>query len=215
MKNSNKEIILIQKGVPLGQYGEETESVLKDTRPIDEKFDAFAKSIGSFLLSFSDLEATVDNDLATAINENSHEPGYRIIKYLNFKSKINLLKDEYLSFISYMIQGSQKEKLTKELNMINNKLVELSEFRNKVVHADWNSLDEEGFVRTKIEVSKNTCGISLKKTKMTPNVLIRFSRHNISTANKMYYFREKVWEVAQKSEIKRLKTIKKKNAKDL
>lgn len=204
-----KKISLIGKKVPLGQYGEETESVLKDTTPIEEKIDSYSKAIGGFLLSFSDLEASVDNDLATAINERSHEPGYRIIKYLKFKSKIDLLKDEYTNFISYLIAGVQKNKLIEEINYIHKKLVELNSFRNKVAHADWNSLDDDGFVRTKIEQSKTKGGINLKKIKMTPSVLLKFRRQNIAIGNKIYEFRDKVWYEYQKSEIKREKAFEK------
>ena len=203
-----KKISLIGKKVPLGQYGEETETILEDITPIEEKFDSYSNAIGSFMLTFSDLEASVDNDLATAINERTHEPGYRIIKYLKFMNKINLLKDEYTNFICYFVSGSKKDKLIKEINTIHNKLVELNAFRNKVAHADWNSLDDDGFVRTKIEQSKTKGGIDLKKIKMTPNVILKFKRQNIATGNKIAEFRDKIWYEAQKSEMKGQKNTK-------
>ena len=88
--------------------------------------------------------------------------------------------------------GARKEKMLNELNNIYKKLCELSEFRNKVAHADWQSLDKSGFVRTKIVEDKNNVGMQLEKVKMTPGILIKFRRQNEALSKKIDIFRDKI-----------------------
>jgi hypothetical protein len=152
-----------------------------------------------FIFSFSNLENSVDNDLARSINERGYEPGYRIIKYLNFRTKINLWKDDYYNFIKLSCPKNKQDALIKKVDAVHSKLAELSEFRNKVAHANWQSLDAKGFVRTKIIEDRELGGISFEKVKMTPGILIKFIRQNNSLANKLEPIRENIWEVVRKS----------------
>ena len=103
MRKPKEKIKLDIKKINLGQYdcSDDTE-VIGEFETIENQHAKYANSIGSFIISFSQLEDTVDNDLATAINERAHEPGYRIIKFLSFRDKINLLKDDYSSHIKYL-----------------------------------------------------------------------------------------------------------------
>lgn len=207
MRKPNEKIELNTKRVTLGQYdcSDEVE-VVGEFETIENQHSKYANSIGSFIISFSELEDTVNNDLATAINEGAHDPGYRIIKYLNFRNKINLLNDDYSMSIKFLESKSTKKRLLFELKTIYNKLSELNEFRNKVAHANWQSLDLSGFVRTKIVESKDendNAGIQFEKVKMTPGVLIKFRKQNESMSNKLGLFREKVWNSHNREERRR------------
>ena len=195
MRNPKEKIRLETKRVYIGQYGgSEDDSVVGEFETIENQHKKYSSAVGSFIISFAQLEDSVDNDLATAINERMHEPGYRIIKYLSFRDKINLLNDDYVAFIKYCISGSNKIRLLAENKVIHDKLCELSEFRNKVVHANWQSLDSSGYVRTKIVENKDDIGMEFEKVKMTPGVLIKFRKQNEALANRLGLFRERVWD---------------------
>lgn len=215
MRNPKGRIKLETKRVYLAQYGgTEDETVEGEFETIENQHMKYANSIGSFIISFSGLEHAVDDDLATAINERTHEPGYRIIKYLTFRDKINLLNDHYSVDIKFLESEPSKILLLSELKLIHNKLYELSEFRNKVAHADWLSLDISGFVRTKIVENRDDIGMQLEKVKMTPGVLIKFRKQNEAISNKIGLFRNKVWDAHSKEERKRylkIEALKKKN----
>jgi hypothetical protein len=194
MRKPKEKIKLDTKKVTLGQYDcFDDIDVDGEFETIENQHAKYASAIGSFIISFSELEDTVNNDLATAINERGHEPGYRIIKYLSFRDKINLLNDDYSMLIKFLDSKSTKARLLAELKIIYNKLCELSEFRNKIAHANWQSLDSSGFVRTKIVENKDDIGIQFEKVKMTPGVLVKFRKQNEAISNKLELFREKVW----------------------
>ena len=214
MRKPKEKIKLEIKKVDLGQYGEsENKTVVGEFETIENQHTKYSNAIGSFIISFAELEHAVDNDLATAINERAHEPGYRVIKYLSFRDKINLLKDDYSAHIKYLESPSSKLRLLAELKVIYDKLCELSEFRNKVAHANWHSLDLSGFVRTKIVENKDDIGIQFEKVKMTPGVLIKFRKQNESLSNKLFLFREKVWDTHNQEDIKRWRKNEKLNKK--
>ena len=197
-------IKLNKKYSPMGQYGwsNEDESCVGEFETMENQENKYSKSIGMFIISFSNMEDCIDRDFAKSIHDDADEPGYRIIKYLSFRDKINLLKDDYLAFIKYCCPKSKQEQILSELNIIYCKLVELSEFRNKIAHANWHSLDKSGFVRCKITESKENVGIVFEKVKMTPGVLIKFTRQNYAISNKLDGFREKIWETINRYEYK-------------
>ena len=204
MRKPKEKIKLDTKVAWMGQYGENDDSdILGEFETIERVQEKYAKSIGMLIISFSSLEDTVDRDLATAINDRAYEPGYRIIKYLEFRDKINLLKDDYSAFIKYCFTGKKRIKFIGELKTIYSKLVELSEFRNKIAHANWLSLDKAGFVRYKSIENKVDIGMSFEKVKLTPSVIIKFTRQNIAVSNRLNSFKDKIWE-AEKIERWRL-----------
>lgn len=162
---------------PLEQYAR---PVLELTRI---RKDNYSKSIGSFFISFSKLETALDYMIITSISDRSDERGYRIIKYLEFNEKIKLAKDEYQRISSFLAHKKIIEFNQKILWAIIKKLEEISEFRNKIAHANWESLDAKGFVRTKIKEDKLGLGVHFEKIKITPEVIYKFTRQ-IQTLSK-------------------------------
>lgn len=211
MRNPKEKIRIDKKYSPMGQYGESEDTTSDgEFETMEEQEEKYARSVGMFIISFSYMEDAVDRELAKLINERAHEPGYRIIKYLSFRDKINLLKDEYSSLIKGVCPKDKQEKVLIELKTIYGKLVELSEFRNRVAHANWSSLDKAGFVRSKILENKEEYGMSFEKIKMTPGVLIKFIRQNNSVSNKLDPFTDKIWEIHNKEERQRYRQTNKK-----
>lgn len=206
MRKPKEKIKLDTKLAYLGQYGEsEAPEDAGEFEALEQVEKKYAKSIGMLMISFSELEDTVDRDLATAINERTYEPGYRIIKYLEFREKIDLLKDDYSAFIKYFFEGIKQVQFLSEVKVLYAKLVELSEFRNKVAHANWSSLDNAGFVRYRSVENKAEAGMSFQKVKMTPAIIIKFIRQNSAVSNRLGNFREKLWDANNRQEARRYK----------
>lgn len=162
--------LLEQFGRPFGEFTERQE-------------EAYSKAIGKFFMAFSFLETSLDHMIITAVSDRADEQGYRLIKYLGFRDKINYAKDEYRRMISFIQNERRRNSFNSRLDTIVRRLEEVSEFRNKVAHANWESLSETGFVRVKIQEDRNGEGIQFIKIKMTPRVMNRFSSLAISVAN--------------------------------
>jgi hypothetical protein len=93
-----------------------------------------------------------------------------------------------------VLSDKKRIKFLAELKIIYLKLVELSEFRNKIAHANWSSLDKAGFVRYRSIENKEKSGMSFEKVKMTPGVIIKFVRQNNAISVRINEFRENFWE---------------------
>jgi hypothetical protein len=134
----------------------------------------YAFSIGKFLLAFSRLETCIDHMIIMSINDDSDEPGYRIVKLLKLKDKIQFAKSEYQRWIYWSRDKRRKASLEKRLGVIITKLTEINAFRNKLVHASWESLSPTGFVRVKIEEGED--GVRFERIKLSPAIMNKFVR---------------------------------------
>lgn len=157
----------------------------------EEQKEVYARSIGLFLIAFSSVEASLDTMLAELINGRSHEPGLRIVKYLNVRTKIDIARDHYKQMIQLTEKGKMKKRIDSEI--IFNKLVEISEFRNKVAHANWATLESDGFVRVDIKEGKDGTGIYFESIKMTPGIIRKFIRQCESLENRIDLFVNQEW----------------------
>lgn len=170
----------------LEQYGRPS----RDLTLVQET--SYSRAIGRFLMSFSSLETALDHMIISAVSDRADERGYRIIKYLEFRDKINLSKDEYKRRISFISLKKTKDALQEKLDVVIRKLEEISEFRNKVAHANWESLEESGFVRTRIKEDKTGEGIRFERVKMTPVIIEKFTRQSKALANSIDRLGEEV-----------------------
>ncbi len=188
MRNPKKKIAIEREFEVLEQYGHPfgNEDFLKRK--------GYPQAIGNFLIAFSYLETSLDHLIITIISDRSDEPGYRIVKYLNFRNKTELAREEYWNMITYISNKRLKEKHKKKFEVIFQKLVELSEFRNKVVHANWMTLDERGYVRVKIGKNSEYGWIEFENWKITPDLLHKFTRQANAIGSRIDSFKETVFE---------------------
>lgn len=149
----------------------------------------YSPLIGLFLITFSRLENELNVIIAEYIQESTHETGFVIIEKITTSNKIDLFYKLYLRLTSFK---SQKYKA--KLVEIKNELNELNVFRNSLVHANWESLDKDGFVRTKIVIDDQEGYVKFKKVE----VLAKTIRHRIKDAEKLidilYEFHEDAFE---------------------
>tara|TARA_B100000745_G_scaffold296224_1_gene241319 strand:+ start:4332 stop:4892 length:561 start_codon:yes stop_codon:yes gene_type:complete len=157
---------------------------------IYDQYHEYSYRIGSFLMDFSSLEDTIDSLLIERINDRSHEFGFQTIKLFKFKQKIILLRDNYKSLIRYLSSDSKKLRLLSIVDSSYADLVKLSEFRNKVAHANWETLDKNFFVTT--DVKEDTQGVYFVRTKISCRLLYNASRKCGSLSKRIFNDHEKI-----------------------
>lgn len=84
------------------------------------------------------------------------------------RTKIETLKDLVNQYLTAM-DSKSKDKF----NKIYKKLIEIVETRNKVVHANWGTLEKDGYVRVKTISNKDSGFISFKKEKINAKLLTK------------------------------------------
>jgi hypothetical protein len=146
---------------------------------INKVFDKYSQLVGWFLMEFSRLEHDFNLVIAEFFGSDYHETGYIVIKKLSFLNKIELFYDLYLRPVSFSKKNKQNQK---RLLDIKNRLNSINTFRNRVVHANWSSLNKDGFVRTKIITDSQEDGvIKFERMKITPKII----KKNIAEINKL------------------------------
>jgi hypothetical protein len=136
---------------------------------IIKKEKKYASCIGSFLIWFSHLEQSLDIELANLINNRSHEQGYIIIKDLEMFKKIELFYNLIFPVINF--SETKKVKKIKELDLVRKQLENLTILRNKVAHAKWNTLENDGYVRVDTKTNKDSGLIKFRKFNITPAIM--------------------------------------------
>lgn len=153
----------------------------------------YAKTIGSFFISFSALESSLNILVADVINNRSHDLGYHIIKSLSYNGKIQLARDLYFQLINLIPKEKAKERRKKEFDVIFSKLLGLGQFRNKIAHANWVTLDKKSNVRTKIN-QDNSGAIQFVKIKITPQIISKYTAQCEQLLVRVNHFPGKVFQ---------------------
>lgn len=152
---------MFEEDEPLEQYDYSTNDYLYQVE------EEYAHLIGLFLIRFSELEHELNISIAEVLNDRSHEAGFVVIENLNISNKIQLFYKFYLRHVSIL----GKEKHIEKLDGIRKTFEEINTFRNKIVHANWQSLNKEGMVRTKITVDKQEGYVLFKKIQIFPKTI--------------------------------------------
>lgn len=133
---------------------------------LEKAIDKYTPLISLFLIEFSYLEHELNLAIADFFGDDYHETGYVIIEKLTFRNKIDLFYKIYTKMESF------KSKNDKDmLNKVKKQLESLNSFRNSIVHANWQSLTKDGFVRTKIVVDNQKGYVKFKKVEITPKII--------------------------------------------
>lgn len=137
-----------------------------DGEYLENVADRYSSSIGLFLINFSILEHELNLAVVDFISDGAHEMGFVVIEKLTISNKIELFYKMYVRLESF------KDKKNKNiLNQIAKQLESLNTFRNNIVHANWQSLKKDGFVRTKIVVDSQEGYVKFRKVQITPKII--------------------------------------------
>lgn len=186
MKRIKEKIFLEKREEELEQYD------YYDDEEIYKKWQLYSKSIGSFLISFSNLEYSLNQMVVKTFSDRADYDGIRIIKYLSFRDKLNFSNDQYKSMIHICINNKKtKTSELRKLQMIIDKLDEISVFRNKIAHANWTTLNKKGFVRVDFKES-GVGGIVFQLIKITPAVINKFVRQADAIISRIDTFTDEI-----------------------
>jgi hypothetical protein len=119
--------------------------------------------IGAVVMHFNGLESELDSALCQTISDRSDSFGLLVLHKMQYATKVDLFQRFCDDF--HRVFTTENEFY---LELISN-LKEVGRLRNIVVHADWESTDEEGFTFVKVQINKQ--GIKQEYTQFSQDSL--------------------------------------------
>jgi len=105
--------------------------------------------IGLVVMYFNAVEKSLDALICEIICDRTDEPGLIVIQKLMFNAKLDLFRRFSEEFhLSFEAKPAKFDNLHVELS-------DVARLRNLVVHADWQSTDEEGYTFVRLKGTKN------------------------------------------------------------
>lgn len=121
---------------------------IEDEDKAEEYIERILPMIGLIVMYFNGLESNLDSMLCEIFTDRTDSTGLIVLNTMNFSSKIELFKkfsdDFHLSF----------GKIINDYDALINNLKESARLRNLVVHANWESTNEEGYTYIRLKMSK-------------------------------------------------------------
>ena len=131
------------KKSPVGRY---ILDGLGDTENGYDHIEDFIPWIGEIVIAFNGLEASLDSVLCETFSDRSDKKGLFVLHSMMYATKVDLYKKFNDDFIRAYDWDMPKYK-----ELISS-LKECGVLRNKVVHANWEYTDEEGYTQVKYKV---------------------------------------------------------------
>lgn len=121
---------------------DEVEDYIEDALPL----------IGRIVMEFNALEQWLDKFLCEIFSDRSEDRGLIVIHKMTYASKVELLKR--LSDDLHFALGKTEGNLIELYNSLIRDLKESGRLRNIVIHADWESTNEEKYTYINLKISK-------------------------------------------------------------
>lgn len=131
------------KKSPVGQ------NILDGLGDIENGYDYiedFIPWIGEIVVAFNGLEASLDSVLCETFSDRSDQKGLLVLHSMMYSTKVDLYKkfnDDFIRAFEWDFP---------EYKGLISALKECGVLRNKVVHANWEYTDEEGYTQVKYKV---------------------------------------------------------------
>ncbi|MCX4187828.1 hypothetical protein [Methylophaga sp. OBS4] len=122
---------------------------VEDEDKAEEYLDNALPSIGLIVMYFNSLESSLDSVLCENFTDRTDSTGLIVLNKMNYSAKVDLLKrfcDDFQTGLNRELKGY--EQLLSDLR-------ESSRLRNLVVHANWESTDDQGYTYVRLKMSKN------------------------------------------------------------
>ena len=119
--------------------------------------------IGAVVMNFNGLESELDSALCETFSDRSDSLGLLVLHKMQYATKVDLfqrLSDDFHR--AFTVENEFYPELIC-------KLKEVGKLRNVVVHADWESTDEEGFTFVRVQINKQ--GIKQEYTQFSQDSL--------------------------------------------
>jgi len=125
-----------------------------DEPDLDKYLRQTAYWVGYFIFEFNEFEHTVTEILSLHIGGGDQTVYQHIfLTGLNFNQKVELLERIYSHEITFLVEKSSQENVKKKCKEIIAELKNIGGIRNNIVHANYYSLDKNGYVREKTKFS--------------------------------------------------------------
>ncbi len=160
------------KKIPLEQFSFLTKN-LEDNN--EEFLELISSHVGHLIFEFNLLEERLTSFIWFLISDRSDSKGVLLTHNMTYSAKVDLFN----RYSSYMQKIVDKE-LSTHKRMIED-LKESGRLRNMVVHAEWNTVDLEGFAFTKFRFKEND--IIQEFSQLDENSLIKIRNLIIETHN--------------------------------
>ncbi len=142
----SERLLLKVKNTPVGQY------ILEGLDESEDPYDYIENLmplIGEVVLFFNALESDLDHIICNIISDRTDQPGLLVLHNMMFAKKVEL----YQRFSSDFLRITN-------LNIPNHKelissLKECGVLRNRIVHANWQYTDDDGFTQVRIKMQKD------------------------------------------------------------
>jgi hypothetical protein len=139
---------------------------LQARRKTSNPIGAYSRLIGTFIMNWSKLEHELNGAISEAINDRAHQVGHLVIENLSTYKKIDLFHKLYLELEKIKSRGNAIKLL-----YLRYKLTELNSFRNSIVHANWQTLNKKGFVRTRTGQTEDEGFIEFRNVLIKPTTI--------------------------------------------
>jgi len=160
------------KKISLEQFAFLTKNLEDDN---EDLLELISSHVGHLVFEFNLLEERLTSFIWLLISERSDSKGVLITHNMNYAAKVDLF-DRYSSYVQNILENaiSIHAKMIKDLK-------ECGRLRNMVVHADWNSVDLDGFAFIKFRFKQND--IIQEFVQLDENSLIKIRNLVIETHN--------------------------------
>ena len=121
---------------------------VEDEEKAEEYLDNALPSIGLIVMYFNSLESSLDSVLCENFTDRTDSTGLIVLNKMNYFSKVELFKrfcDDFQVGLNKQLEGYE---------LLINDLAESGRLRNLVVHANWESTDDEGYTYVRLKMSK-------------------------------------------------------------
>jgi len=121
---------------------------IEDEVKAEEYLKVSLPLIGAVVMNFNGLESELDSALCEMFSDRSDSLGLLVLHKMQYATKVDLFQrfcDDFHRAIT--VENEFYPELI-------SKLKEVGRLRNVVVHADWESTDEEGFTFIRVQINK-------------------------------------------------------------
>lgn len=154
----------------------------EDDEKIEEYLNNALPFIGFIVMYFNSLESSLDSVLCENFTDRSDSTGLIVLNKMNYSSKVELFKrfcDDFQIGLDIKLTG---------YDLLINDLKESGRLRNMVMHANWQSTDDDGYTYLKLKMSKN--GMQQEYVQFTEESLQKICELIVKTRDGLYEFWE-------------------------
>ena len=121
---------------------------IEDEEKAEQYLNNALPFIGLIVMYFNALESSLNSVLCENFTDRSDSTGLIVLNKMNYSAKVDLFKrfcDDFQLGMACKLDGY--DKLIEDLN-------ESAKLRNLIVHANWESTDEEGYTYVRLKMTK-------------------------------------------------------------